>query len=83
MKGAGIKTVAINANPPQLTAVMKSASRVPLLNPNWMERLSHRYQKANLMQAAQHGEESDLHGHNPYTAIVFGKGLGRKPDGSY
>ncbi len=83
LKGAGIKTVAINANPPQLTAVMKSASRVPLLNPNWMERLSHRYQKANLMQAAQHGEESDLHGHNPYTAIVFGKGLGRKPDGSY
>jgi len=83
LKRAGFKTVSITPNPPKLTAVMKSASRVPLLNPNWMERLSHRYQKANLMQAAQHGESSDLHGNNPYSAIVFGKELGRKPDGSY
>jgi DNA-directed RNA polymerase subunit beta' len=80
---SGVTSVAVTDSPPQLTAVMKSASRVPLLNPNWMERMSHRYQKANLVDAAQFGESSDLHGNTPYTAIVFGKELKKGPGGEY
>jgi len=83
LSSAGIKSVSVNDKPPELVAVMKSASRVPLLNPNWMERMAHRYQKANFLQAAQYGESSDLHSNTPYTAIVFGKELGKGPRGEY
>lgn len=82
-KQAGIHKVGVTDTDVEADAIMTSASRTPLLNPNWMERLSHRYQKDTLLDAAQYGEKSDLHGYNPYSAIAFGKELRKGPQGTY
>jgi hypothetical protein len=82
-KTAGLKRVKITEDDVDVEAVMAPASRTPLLNPDWMERLSHRYQKDTLLDAVQYGEQSNLHGHTPYTAIAFGKELRKGPRGTY
>ena len=82
-KEAGVEKVTTSPNAPKFEPHMTSASRTPLLNPNWMQRLGHRYQKATLLSAAQFGQKADLHSHNPIPAIVFGKELRRGPGGTY
>ena len=82
-KSAGLRKVKITEDDIDAEAVMAPASRTPLLNPDWMERLSHRYQKDTLLDAVQYGERSNLHGHTPYTAIAFGKELRKGPRGTY
>jgi len=80
---ANIKTVSAIDGDSGVEPYMTSASRVPLLNPDWLQRLSHRYQKDTLLSAANYGETSDLHSHNPVPALVFGKELRRGPGGTY
>jgi DNA-directed RNA polymerase subunit beta' len=82
-KSAGLRKVKVTEDEIEAEAVMAPASRTPLLNPDWMERLSHRYQKDTLLDAVQYGERSNLHGHTPYTAIAFGKELRKGPKGTY
>jgi DNA-directed RNA polymerase subunit beta' len=82
-KSAGLRKVKVTEDDIDAEAVMAPASRTPLLNPDWMERLSHRYQKDTLLDAVQYGERSNLHGHTPYTAIAFGKELRKGPRGTY
>jgi hypothetical protein len=79
----GLSTVSVTDDIPRLEAVMAPASRTPLLNPNWMQRLGHRYQKATILQAAHRGETADLHSYSPIPAIVMGKELRRGPAGEY
>ena len=80
---ANIKTVSAIDGDSGVEPYMTSASRIPLLNPDWLQRLSHRYQKDTLLSAANYGETSDLHSHNPIPALVFGKELRRGPGGTY
>ena len=80
---AGIGKVKVLDEAPRFEAHMSSASRTPLLNPNWMQRLGHRYQKNTLLDAAQYGQKANIHGHDPIPAIVFGKELRKGPGGTY
>ena len=82
-KEAGLASVGTLESMPKVEAVMLSASRTPLLNPNWMQRLGHRYQKATLLQAAQQGELADLHSHDPTPGLVVGREYRRGPGGTY
>jgi DNA-directed RNA polymerase subunit beta' len=68
---------------PNVEPFVTSASRVPLLNPDWLQRLGHRYQKDTLLQAANYGEKSDIHSHNPVPALIFGTEIRKGPEGKY
>ena len=83
MKREGINSVVSTDTPVKLMPVMASATRTPLLNPNWMQRLGYRYQKATLINAATFGEHSDLHGHDPIPALAVGRELRRDTKGRY
>ena len=80
---AGIKRLPVVPTMPKIEAVMYPASRTPLLNPNWMQRLGHRYQKATLLQAAQQGEMAEIHGLDPVPGLVIGKEFRHGPGGTY
>lgn len=77
----GVTSVMIADQGPRATPVMHPASRTPLLNPDWMARLAHRYLKETILKGIHRGDESDLHGHSPVPAYVAGVefGLGRGP----
>jgi len=79
---AGVKTVSITDSPTKFTPIASSAVRTPLFNPNWMQRLGYRYQKATLLQAAATGESAPLSGYDPIPGIVTGL-IGRGEDGKY
>lgn len=79
----GIQEVKAVASKIRLTPIMAAATRTPLLNPNWMQRLGYRYQKQTLINAATFGETSDLHSHNPIPGLAFGKELRRDSKGMY
>tara|TARA_Y100000310_G_scaffold153825_1_gene153378 strand:+ start:801 stop:2576 length:1776 start_codon:yes stop_codon:yes gene_type:complete len=83
MKAQGIKRVRATGSPMRLTPVMAAATRTPLLNPNWMQRLGYRYQKATIINAATFGEKADLHTHNPIPALAVGHELRRDSSGRY
>ena len=79
----GVGTVyAVDSNI-KITPIMAAATRTPLLNPNWMQRLGYRYQKQTLINAATFGEKSDLHSHNPVPALAVGSELRRDAKGRY
>ena len=79
----GIREVkAVDSNI-KITPIMAAATRTPLLNPNWMQRLGFRYQKQTLINAATFGETSDLHSHNPIPGLAFGKEFRRDSQGRY
>lgn len=62
---------------------MHSLERTPLLNPDWMARLGHRYLKGSIEQGAQFHEETDLHGLHPVPGFVVGTEFGHGPAGHY
>ncbi len=79
----GINRVRATGSNMRLTPVMASATRTPLLNPNWMQRLGYRYQKATIINAATFGEKANLHTHNPIPALAVGHSLRRDQKGRY
>lgn len=81
-KDAGIKSLEVSNTAPKFEPIALSASRTPLLNPNWMQRLGWRYQKQTLIDAATSGETADLSGYNPISALASGV-IGRKEKGRY
>lgn len=83
LRGQGINRVKATGSPMRLTPVMAAATRTPLLNPNWMQRLGYRYQKATIINAATYGEKADLHSHNPLPALAVGHELRRDSQGRY
>jgi len=78
-----VKSVQIAPRAPEIEFVMKPATRAPLLNPDWMARLSHRNLKVTLQQAAHFGEKSDLHGVHPVPAYIMGVDFGKGEQGRY
>lgn len=83
LKRQGIDRVEATSSNMKIEPIMAAATRTPLLNPNWMQRLGYRYQKATLINAATFGEKADLHSHNPIPALAVGHELRRDSQGRY
>ena len=79
---AGISEVDTSDTKPKFVPVVAAATRTPLLNPNWMQRLGFRYQKNTIIQAATEGEEASISGHDPIPGLVTGE-ISRGPGGRY
>jgi len=58
-------------------------TRTPLLDPDWMARMQHRYLGRTLVDAALYGQTSDIHGVQPTPAYVHGAEFGQGPSGRY
>lgn len=83
LKTHGIKEVKVSGDIPRAQFLMKPVSRNPLLNPDWMARLAHRYLKASLLEGARTGASSDRHSTHPVPAYAYGAEFGQGPEGSY
>lgn len=83
LKSRGVKDVMINKHLPQVEFIMKPFAMNPLLESDWMARLSHRYLKGSIQQAAHFGEESDIHGAHPVPAYAYGAELSHGPSGKF
>lgn len=79
----GITTVRIADNAPVLEPVMRPATRTPLLNPDWMARLGHRYLRESLLAGAHRGDVSNIHGTHPVPAYAHGAEFGQGEGGKY
>jgi DNA-directed RNA polymerase subunit beta' len=83
LKTAKIKEIEIAKKPPQLSFMMAPISRNPLLNPDWMARLGHRYLKDSLLEGVHYGQRSEIHSTSPIPAYVQGTEFGEGPGGKY
>ena len=79
----GITSVTVATGGPRAIPDVRSASRTPLLNPDWMARLAHRYLKETLLAGIHRGDVSDLHGASPVPAYVAGTEFGLGQEGAY
>ena len=79
----GIHEVNVADGAPMAIPVMRPASRTPLLNPDWMARLGHRYLKDGLLAGAHRGDQADVHGYSPVPAYAAGTEFGQGPEGRY
>ena len=79
----GKNEVFVTDSKPVFKPVMVAATRTPLLNPNWLQRLGYRYQKDTLIDAATFGQKADIHGYDPLAALAIGKEFKRGPKGEY
>ena len=79
----GITQVGVATVGPRAEPVMRPATRTPLMNPDWMARLAHRYLKESLVAGAHKGDVSDIHGYHPVPAYAFGGEFGQGPEGRY
>ncbi len=79
----GVHVVDVAEHGPVAAPVMRPASRTPLLNPDWMARLGHRYLKDTLLAAAHRGDVSDIHGYSPVPAYAAGTEFGQGEEGRY
>lgn len=84
LKSHGVKTVKVlDGGAPAIGFLQSPTTRNPLLNPDWMARLSHRYLKQSLLDGARTGAESDRHGYHPVPAYAFGAEFGGGSEGAY
>lgn len=83
LKSHGITSVEIAIGLPKVEFMMNPMARNPLLHPDWMARLAHRYLKQSLLDGARTGAESDRHGTHPVPAYAFGSEFGLGPEGRY
>lgn len=83
LKSHGVREVAVARHLPDVEFVHKSFVMNPLLDADWMGRLAHRFLKGSIQQAAQQGEESNIHGTHPVPAYAFGAELRDGPGGTY
>lgn len=79
----GITTVPVATLGPRAVPEVRPASRVPLLNPDWMARLAHRYLKETLLTGIHRGDVSNLHGASPVPGYAAGVEFGQGTEGSY
>jgi len=83
LKKHGYKSVVVASEAPKFTFYMEPITTNPLLNPDWMARLGHRYLRQSIMDAAHVGEQSDLHGTHPVPAYAYGVEFGKGPGERY
>ncbi len=79
----GTKQVPIAVGAPSIQPEMRTASRTPLLNPDWMARLAHRYLGESLLAGAHKGDKADIHGYSPVPAYAAGGEFGFGEEGKY
>ena len=79
----GITSVSIANAGPRAIPIARAASRTPLLNPDWMARLAHRYLKESLLMGIHRGDVSNLHGASPIPGYAAGTEFGLGEDGGY
>jgi DNA-directed RNA polymerase subunit beta' len=79
----GATEVHVSDSKPVFSPIMVAATRTPLLNPNWLQRLGYRYQKDTLIDAATFGQKADIHGYDPLASLAVGKEFKRGPKGEY
>lgn len=79
----GITSVTVATQGPTAVPYMRAASRTPLLNPDWLARLAHRYLKESLLKGIHQGDVSNLHGASPVPAYVAGTEFGLGEEGQY
>jgi DNA-directed RNA polymerase subunit beta' len=78
-----VSDVKVVQNPPHFEFITRPVTRTPLLDPDWMARLSHRYLKENLLKGAHTGATSDLHSTHPVSAYAHGAEFGEGHQGRY
>jgi len=83
LKAHQVKTVAVSDTAPRVEFLMKPMTRNPLLHPDWMARMAHRYLKESLVRGAHFGDQSNLHGTHPVPAYAYGAEFGGGNDGRY
>lgn len=79
----GVSTVEVADHAPTATPYVRAASRTPLLNPDWMARLGHRYLKETLLAGAHRGDVANVHGYSPVPAYAAGAEFGFGEEGRY
>jgi DNA-directed RNA polymerase subunit beta' len=79
----GATEIHVSDSKPVFSPIMVAATRTPLLNPNWLQRLGYRYQKDTLIDAATFGQKADIHGYDPLASLAVGKEFKRGPKGEY
>lgn len=79
----GVTHVEISETAPDVSFIMKPMTRNPLLSPDWMARMSHRYLKDGLLRAAHFGDATDFHSTHPVPAYAYGVEFGAGKDGRY
>lgn len=83
LKNAGITNVKVTMRAPVVSPMMAPATRNPLLNPDWLVRLGHRYLKQSILEGAQKGQTTNIHSTHPVPGIVFGSEFGEGTQGNY
>lgn len=83
LRAQGHTSVSIAKDPPHAEFIVKPVTRAPLLDPDWMARLSHRYLKDSIVRGAHFGQSSDLHGTHPVPAYAQGDEFGEGFQGRY
>jgi hypothetical protein len=83
LKRGGLREVAVAPRAPDVEFVMKSATNVPKMNPDWLARMAHQGLKPSLLRAAHMAEKSDIHGTHPVPAYVYGVEFGEGSGGRY
>lgn len=83
LKKHGVSQVEAMINAPRIEFLMKPMTRNPLLNPDWLARMSHRYLKDSLMRGAHFGDATDFASTHPVPAYAFGETFGAGKDGRY
>jgi len=83
LKRAGIRQVKTAIKAPLMSPVLAPATQNPLLNPDWLVRLGHRFLKKSIMEGAQKGQRSDIHGAHPLPGLVFSAEFGEGESGRY
>jgi hypothetical protein len=83
LKKGGMSSVSVSTIPTVFSPMMKSMVQAPLLNDDWMSRLSHRYLKRTLVEGAGFGNETDLASTSPVPAYAVGLPFGFGEDGKY
>ena len=78
-----ITEVMVSPRAPEVEFVMKSATSVPRMNPDWMARMAHQGLKRTVLQAAHTNEKSNIHGTHPVPAYVHGVTFGEGLEGRY
>jgi DNA-directed RNA polymerase subunit beta' len=83
LKEAGYSKIQTGFKAPIVSPILQPATRNPLLNPDWLVRLGHRYLKQSILDAAQKGQTADIHSLSPVPGIIFSSEFGEGQDGQY
>jgi len=83
LRKQGLTHLTVAKDPPHAEFIVKPVTRTPLLDPDWLARLSHRYLKDSVLKGAQFGQTSDIHSTHPVPAYAHGAEFGDGFQGRY